>query len=154
MKSSMRAAVRSGMRVKLNLVIGFPHEGLGDILKTFGFLKDVALIGAHDAAVMVFTPYPGSELFELLEREGKIGVMDDEYFLALAQDVSSSRSYSPHLNGVVLTCCRLAGMLWFYGLSFALRPQRFFKLIRNIFSGQEESRLAGSLIQMRNRLLS
>jgi len=153
MKKSIKSALSKNMNVKLNLMMGFPHETHRDIFDTFVFIKDAAVMGVHDAYIACFAPYPGSELFDELHKSGKIKNMDDEYFLNLTSysDLLHSYSYSPHLNNTILTFYRLSGMLMFYIISFTLHPKRIFRLFSNVKNKKEESRLDMALIQLIDR---
>ena len=153
MKKSIKSALSKNMNVKLNLMMGFPHETHRDIFQTFVFIKDAAAMGVHDAYIACFAPYPGSELFDELHKSGKITNMDDEYFLNLTSysDLLHSYSYSPHLSNTVLTFYRLSGMLMFYIISFTLHPKRIFRLFSNVKNKKEESRLDMALIQLIDR---
>ena len=71
MLESMRASVRSGMSVKLNMITGFPDETLFDLWLTLVFLVKCAWIGVDDVTFAVFSPYPGSALFDRLREEGR-----------------------------------------------------------------------------------
>jgi radical SAM superfamily enzyme YgiQ (UPF0313 family) len=163
MKESIVAAIKEGMNVKLNMIMGFPHETRKEIFESFGFLKDVALLGVHDVYIACFSPYPGSELFDQLytsgkvrelNQGGKIRAMDDEYFLMLTSysDMRYSYSYSPHLSNARLTFYRLGGMLMFYAISYAVHPSRLLKTVRNVIQGKEESRLDMALGQLKGRI--
>ena len=156
MKESMRAAVKKGINVKLNMIMGFPSEGFKEVFETFGFLIRVAFIGVHDVYIACFSPYPGSELFEEVRKSGKIKEMDSEYFLMLTSysDLRYSVSYSPYLSNRQLTVCRLGGMVMFYTLSYLLRPARLFKVLSNLIKGKEESRLDLALHNIKDRIMS
>lgn len=156
MKDSIRAALKEGMNVKLNMIMGFPHETGKEIFESFGFLKDVALMGVHDVYIACFSPYPGSELFDELFQSGKIKAMDADYFLMLTSysDMRYSYSYSPHMTNRQLTFYRLGGMLMFYAISYATRPIRLFKVLFNLISGKQESRLDMALSHLKDRIFT
>jgi len=155
MKESIRAALKEGMNVKLNMIMGFPHETDKELLETWGFLKEMALMGVHDVYIACFSPYPGSELFNQLYEAGQIKEMNDDYFFKLTSfsDISYSHSYSPHLSHRRLTFYRLGGMLLFYTLSYLIRPTRLFRTLWNLLRGREESRGEMTLRQMIDRFL-
>jgi radical SAM superfamily enzyme YgiQ (UPF0313 family) len=156
MKGSIRAALKEGMNVKLNMIMGFPHEAKKEIFESFGFLKDVALMGVHDVYIACFSPYPGSELFDELFQSGKIKAMDADYFLMLTSysDMRYSYSYSPHITNRQLTFYRLGGMLMFYAISYAVRPVRLLKVLFNLIKGKQESRLDMGLSHLMDRLFT
>ena len=153
MKQSIKSALKKGMDVKLNLMMGFPDETHKDMFQTLVFLKDAAVIGVNDAYVGAFAPYPGSELFDELYENGQIASLDDEYFYNLASnsDLFNSYSFSKHVSTGMLAFYRLGGMAMFYMISFILHPKRLFRLFSNIINKREESKLDMALIQMIDR---
>jgi anaerobic magnesium-protoporphyrin IX monomethyl ester cyclase len=153
MKESIRSALKVGMNVKLNMIMGFPHEKKKHIFETLLFLKDMAILGVQDINIACFSPYPGSELFRQLQESGKIKEMDDDYFLMLTSytDLRFSFSYSPHIGNRELTVYRLGGFFLFYSLSYLTHPTRFFRVIRNLIQGKEETRLDSALLGLVDR---
>ena len=153
MKQSIKSALSKGMDVKLNLMMGFPDETHKDMFRTLIFLKDVAVLGVNDAYVGAFAPYPGSELFDQLHKNGQISNLDDKYFhnLSSNSDIFNSYSFSKHVNTAMLAFYRLGGMSMFYIISFILHPKRLFRLFSNIINKREESKLDMALIQMIDR---
>lgn len=142
--SSVRDAVRAGITVKCNLIIGFPHERRRHVWQTMRFAWRLALVGASDVGVYLFSPYPGSALFDELRGEGRIGALDDEYFrslLAFMDPLAPSR-YCRHLGPGELRCWRLAIIASFFAISFTLRPWRLVRLVRNVAAGRGETALA------------
>ena len=156
MTESIKAALKEKMNVKLNVIMGFPHETSREIFKTFAFLLRMAFLGVHDVYIACFSPYPGSELFKELERDGRIKAMDADYFLMLTSysDLKHSYSYSPHLSNRLLRLYRLGGMALFYSLSYLLRPARLLRVVTNLIKGKEESRLDVALHNLKDRILS
>jgi radical SAM superfamily enzyme YgiQ (UPF0313 family) len=153
MLTSARAAVRSGLNVKFNIVLGFPGETHRHVWETFGFLARAAWAGVHDALIALFTPYPGSELFEELHAAGRIR-MDDAYFesLAVSLDISRSSSWSEGISARMLRFYRLFGVVLFYAVSYLRYPQRLFLVASHLVTGQHESRLETSLALQWSRL--
>ena len=154
MKKSISSALSKNMNVKLNLMMGFPHETHRELFRTLIFIKDAAVMGVNDVYVACFAPYPGSELFEQLYANGQIPDMNDEYFLKLTSysDMRHSYSYSSHVGNRMLTFYRLGGMLMFYIISYTFHPKRLFRLFTNLINRREESRLDMALIQLIDRL--
>lgn len=133
---SIRIALSIGHVVKVNLIIGFPHERLINVLQTLLFAGRMAVMGCHDCNIAIFTPYPGSELYRVLRQNGTIPEPNDDYFrsLILQFDFTVSTSYTPHLRGWQLVTCRTVGSALFYLLSYSLRPVRILRVLRLIFS--------------------
>ncbi len=132
---SIKTSVKIGHTVKLNFIIGFPHETLIDCLKTIFFAMYCAFrLGVSDILFSVFAPYPGSELFEKLKKEKKLK-MNDLYFEKLhAQfDLTKPDSYCENVSGKTLIFLRFLGFSLSYLTIYISRPQRIFKLLKNMF---------------------
>lgn len=155
MASSIRSAVRNGLNLKLNIIMGFPDETRGEIVRTIGLLARLGGMGVHDASVSLFSPYPGSELYRQLRASGAIPELSDEYFLSLGtyKDFSQTTCYSKGIGARELNAYRLMGMTLFYGMQYATRPWRLWRTIRNFVTRREESRLDKSLRDLVHRLL-
>jgi len=154
MKESIRSAISKGMSVKLNLMLGFPHETHKEMFQTLNFVKDAAMMGVTDVYIASFSPYPGSELFEQMYENGQIPEINDEYFLNLTSysDLIRSYSYSKHVGHRMLTFYRLGGMSMFYIINFIFHPKRLFRVFSNIINKREESKLDKGLIEMIDRV--
>ncbi len=140
---SMRAAVRAGTFVKANIVLGFPGDTHVDIWRTLAFLARLARIGVHDVFIYTFSPYPGSPLFEELRASGRIRSLDEKYFFDLTAYIKLTQaiSYTDHVSSPALAGYRFFGLLLFYGLSFALRPGRLLRILKNLACPQSDTRI-------------
>jgi radical SAM superfamily enzyme YgiQ (UPF0313 family) len=139
----MRAAVKRGLKLSCFIVIGFPDDTRHTLKQTLRLIRKMALLGVYDVAVSKFVPYPGSELFTRLQREGKIQ-LDDEFFVS-PMDFYTKKA--PSYADRVSTSRLYWTMLWmfvnFYVLSFLFRPLRVIRAIsKAVFSGTEETRYA------------
>jgi len=145
---SVKSAVRIGHVVKVNFVIGFPHERLSHVIKTVMLMLRMAIIGADDGNIAIFTPYPGSELYDELRASGKIPELDDSYFnsLILQFDMTVARCYTDHIAPWQLVLIRNIAQLGFYALAYGLRPVRLVRLFRAIMSTE---RRAANLFEQR-----
>jgi radical SAM superfamily enzyme YgiQ (UPF0313 family) len=146
--SSITEAVKVGHTIKVNLVIGFPHENRRDVLKTLLFSLRMAFLGVDDVNISIFSPYPGSELFNDLYHDGTIPKIDDEYFkdLIVQFDFTFPKSVCPGISNLEIAVCRFMGMSLFYFLSYTLYPKRLWRLAKNIFGKKFH---AGSLFEQR-----
>jgi radical SAM superfamily enzyme YgiQ (UPF0313 family) len=143
MLRSMRAAVHRGLKLSCFIVIGFPDDTPGTLRRTLSLVRRMARLGVHDVAVSKFVPYPGSELFKRLQREGKIQ-LDDEFFVS-PMDFYTRRA--PSYADAVSTRRLYWTMLWmfvnFYVISFAVRPWRMLRtLVKAVATGTEDTRYA------------
>ncbi len=132
---SIKAAVKIGHTVKLNFIIGFPHETLADCLKSVFFGIYCSLrFGIYDVNYAMFSPYPGSELFEKLKKEKKLKV-DDNYFKKLMayMDVTQAHSYCENVSGRTISVLRFIGFSLSYISIYISRPIRIYKLLKSFF---------------------
>jgi radical SAM superfamily enzyme YgiQ (UPF0313 family) len=154
LEASIRGAVRSGLNVKLNIIMGFPDETREELRATIRFLARMAFAGVHDMSISLFSPYPGSEIYRDLRRQGKIPELSDDFFLGLGayKDFAQAVSYSDDVSPRALNRYRILGFVLFYGLEYLFRPWRVFRLLANLLRRRQESRLDKSLQDFVNRL--
>ena len=138
---AIRSALKSRLHVKLNLIIGFPDEKRSDVLKTWLFALRTAVMGVDAVETMVFSPYPGTELFDQLQNEGLIEKLDDDYFRSLAAflDPTLQSRFCKAMSGRELTFWRVLIMGSCFSLSFALRPWRLARLLFNVVRDRSET---------------
>jgi anaerobic magnesium-protoporphyrin IX monomethyl ester cyclase len=136
---SVMEARRQGLVLRINLIIGFPQETRFDVLRTALFALRMAVRGVDEVSTNIFSPYPGSALFDELRAAGKIA-LDDRYFLALTSLNSDFLRLNPlTFNEVMgpreLAIYRLLLLMACYFLSYALYPKRILRTLRNWSSG-------------------
>jgi anaerobic magnesium-protoporphyrin IX monomethyl ester cyclase len=156
LEESVRGAVRHGMNVKLNIIMGFPGETRDELRETVKFLARMGATGVQDMSISLFSPYPGSQLYKELRASGRIPELSDEYFLSLGayKDFSQSVSYTEGLTPKVLNRHRIMGFLTFYGIQYSVRPWRMVTLMSNLIQKKQESRLDKSLQDLAHRMRS
>jgi radical SAM superfamily enzyme YgiQ (UPF0313 family) len=132
LNESVKTALEIGHTVKINLIIGFPNENLGDVFKTIIYGVKMAWIGVHDCNFAVFTPYPGSELYRELVDEKIVMEPCDEYFknLLVQFDLTVPISYSKFISGQSLAYLRIFALSAYYLTAYIRYPNRFFRLFR------------------------
>lgn len=153
---SIKQSLENGIVVRVNLIIGFPHETREHVLQTLLYAWKLAWIGVHDVGVYQFSPYPGSELFDELQAEGRIPKLDDAYFDSLRnyKSFSVSADYCRSIGPRELTAFRSLTMASFFSLAFALRPVRFAHLIRALAKNQANTALETRLNSILRRKYS
>ena len=97
-----------------------------------------AIRGVDDVTIYIFSPYPGTEIFDDLTRAGKVKLTDD-YFLQLQSlngDYFSTdvTTFNENINGRMLGVVRLTAVLTNYAISYLLYPSRIIRTIKNIYS--------------------
>ncbi|MBF0424222.1 MAG: B12-binding domain-containing radical SAM protein [Magnetococcales bacterium] len=135
---SIHAAVRHGLTVRINMVLGFPGERRGDVLRSLWFGLRCMYIGVDEIQPYIFMPFPGSEMFRTLLATGKIE-LGDPYFLTLNTlntDVTnlSHRVFNEQMRPGELTFYRLLLTLISYFVGYIFHPSRIVRTIRNIRS--------------------
>ena len=142
LEASARASLKSGMRVCLFNIIGFPQEEMEDIEKTFKWLRHMAKAGVHEIAVSTFVPLPGTELLDETNKIKPI-VFDDEYchWMTGSTSLLTVRSWNPKISDQKLLFLKLWAFVQFYAVSFYYYPERFWKLIRNVFLKKQETKV-------------
>jgi anaerobic magnesium-protoporphyrin IX monomethyl ester cyclase len=146
---SMREAVKNGLKVKENFIAGHPGETLRTVLETYVYIFKLALIGVHEVNVFPLSPYPGSEIFNELFGK-KIITLDDDFFYKLGTyaNFNETLSYANNFSGKTLGRICVAGMVFFFMVSFILRPVRPVKIVWNIFKNNPVLKLELALVRL------
>lgn len=131
---SIRQAVQAGHVVKVNLIIGFPHERLKHVLSTIAYALRMAVVGAEDCNIAKFSPYPGSELFRDLQANQTIGEVDDDYIRSLVSqfDMVRGATFCPNVPTTILRLSSIIGHALFYSTAYLLHPQRIYRIIKGM----------------------
>jgi len=147
MLESMKMAVQRGLKLSCFIVIGFPDDTQATLRQTTRLIRRMAWLGVYDVAVSKFVPYPGSELFTRLQRDGRIG-LDDDFFVS-PMDFYTQKA--PSYANAITTRRLYWTMIWmfwnFYVLSFLFRPLRVVRtLVKAVITGSEDTRYAKWLV--------
>ncbi len=151
---SMQAAHQAGLNIKLNMIIGFPEDTHQSIRLTLLFLIKASWYGAHDTIPAIFSPYPGSELFDRLVKEGEVNPNDDQYFrnLVFYDSFTTNRIYNKNIDPKWIRFYQVFLTLVFYFFNYLFRPTRFFRTIWNLVSNNAESRAEDTLLDFLRNL--
>jgi radical SAM superfamily enzyme YgiQ (UPF0313 family) len=147
---SVLEAKRQGIIVRTNLIIGFPHETRRHVFETIRYGLYLAWKGADEVTINIFSPYPGTEIFEDLLARKRI-TLSDEYFLCLTSLNSDYTSLNPlTMNDTMgpreLAIYRIGFMLTNYIIGYLRYPSRIWRTIRNIFVAD---RIAATVLEHR-----
>jgi radical SAM superfamily enzyme YgiQ (UPF0313 family) len=143
MTASMLEAKRQRLILRANLIIGFPDETIRDMAQTLAYGLTLAVKGVDEVSLNVYSPYPGSELFDSLVAAGKIS-LNDQYFAGLMSnytDYTNTRlmTFNTHASARQLALARAAFVLTAYCLGYVLYPSRIVRTIRNVFFSSHEA---------------
>jgi anaerobic magnesium-protoporphyrin IX monomethyl ester cyclase len=152
---SIRAANRTGIVVKANLMIGFPDETRSELWETVRFGMKLAWLGVEDLPLFPFIPYPAMELYDSLRADGRLPAMSNEYFARLGYgDLDSAPSFTPHVSSRQLAWVRAIGMLSFLVVGYARHPQRILRTLRALVTERSTSVVELRLVDVKRRLLT
>lgn len=140
---SILTAKKVGLVLRSNLIIGFPGESFADVLRTIRYGLYLAIRGVDEVTINIFSPYPGSELFDDLTKAGRVE-LSDSYFLALTSLNSDYTRTNPltfndSMGPSMLAMCRIGFMLTNYALGYLIFPSRIWRTIRNVALGKGEA---------------
>ena len=117
------------------------------------FLVKASWYGVNDMAPSVFSPYPGSELFENLVKEGKVDMNDDEYFYQIiyVDTFFNNFFYNTAINKYVLRFYLLSYLAVFYSSNFIFHPMRLVQTVQHLLTSNYESRAEMALGELIKR---
>lgn len=143
MLASIKYSHKAGLNVKLNMIMGFPDDTHKDIWKTIWFLIKCSWYGAHDAAPAIFSPYPGSLLYDRLAAEGKVNIYDDAYLYENidSYDLFPPKVYCENISAFALRLYIFVFVFAFYGTNYLFRPYRLIRTIYNLITIRHESKI-------------
>ena len=154
MSESISSALKKKLVVKVSFVIGFPHESIRHLWENVPALARLAFLGVHGVAIIPFTPYPGSELFESLKGKEKL-MINDNYFHNLLRycGLSAPLSYSDRISNKELAVFSFGFLALFYSLSFLFRPNRFASMLLSLINNKPTNRFEKALGKLKMKRL-
>jgi radical SAM superfamily enzyme YgiQ (UPF0313 family) len=143
MTASILEAKRQGLILRANLIVGFPEETRQDVFKTLRYGLKLAFHGVDEVSANVFSPYPGSELFNDLLKAGRIH-LDDWYFLGLTSmytDLTKTDpiTFNAEMSSRELALWRAAFMVTSYIVGYLCYPSRILRTTRNVFFASHDA---------------
>lgn len=138
--ASVVEAKKQGLILRTNLIIGFPHETRKNVFQTILYGLRLALKGVDEVSINIFSPYPGTEIFDELYKGGEI-VFNDNYFLQLTSLNSDYTEVNPFtvnksLSPRELAIYRVIFMMLNYIIGYLTRPKRIIRTLKSIFTNQ------------------
>jgi len=144
---AVRVSLKRGLTLSCFFVIGFPGETEASLKKTMRLVRKLAVMGVHDVSVTKFVPYPGSELFHQLQKDGRIA-LDDAFFVSpMDFYTQDAPSYSDNIPTSKLYWSMIWMFVNFYVLSGLTHPFRTLRILYKAVTEQkEETRYAKWLV--------
>jgi anaerobic magnesium-protoporphyrin IX monomethyl ester cyclase len=138
---SISESYKAGLDIKLNIMMGYPDEKLNDIFRTIWFLIRASYHGATDASPSMFSPYPGSALFNELVTRNELA-LSDQYFegIVFSQSLHTFKNYNRNNNRTTMVIMLMLAYLAFYVSNYLFRPIRAFRLVMNVATNNYQTR--------------
>jgi len=138
---SISESYKAGLDIKLNIMMGYPDEKLNDIFRTIWFLIRASYHGATDASPSMFSPYPGSALFNELVTRKELA-LSDQYFegIVFSQSLHTFKNYNRNNNRTTMVIMLMLAYLAFYVSNYLFRPIRAFRLVMNVATNNYQTR--------------
>lgn len=141
--NSVIEAHRQGYTIRVNLIIGFPVESRMEIFRTVWYGLKMSARGVDEVPLYIYSPYPGTAIFEQLVAEKGLNV-DDKYFFNLSTLNSAYLSFNvisfnPNISPRILGMIRLLALLANYGIAYLFYPKRIVRTLRNVLGGGYQS---------------
>lgn len=137
---SIKYTVEKDLPSGATLIFGLPGQSIFECFENVFFAVKLAWVGLYDLPCFPFVPYPGSELYFNLVKEGKVNTRGPEYDLFLARNVytrlSKMKSWAKEIPAWSLPIFVLGTMSLFYTLQYIFRPKRFFNLVKRVIKGE------------------
>ena len=135
---SVLTAKKNRLTLRTNLIIGFPEETRGDVFRTIAYGIYLAARGVDEVSINIFSPYPGTEIFDKLVSNGALTINDD-YFFGLSSLNSEFSNLNPmtcneKIGARELAIYRLFFLLSNYAVGYLFYPHRILRTLKSIFS--------------------
>jgi hypothetical protein len=146
------ALLRHGIGVRVNIVFAFPNERHGDVWRSIRYGMELAWLGVQSVIFLRFTPYPGSEYFDLCRQRGRIPPYGPEFDHFLISDVtgelSEVRSYTPHVSDKAVKRYLVLGTLLTQAAFVSAHPLEGSKVARRVLTDRPDSPLEHAFAAM------
>tara|TARA_B100000315_G_C14572749_1_gene586418 strand:- start:481 stop:2073 length:1593 start_codon:yes stop_codon:yes gene_type:complete len=141
--ASALEAKRQGLIIRINLIIGFPHETWREIIQTLLYGLKLSFRGVDEIALFLFSPYPGTEIFNELMEADKIKLNDDYFFELVIRNSeyisADALTFNDNVNGKMLGLARSFFIMFYYFIGYFMHPSRIIRTISNIYTGKVAS---------------
>jgi anaerobic magnesium-protoporphyrin IX monomethyl ester cyclase len=136
MVSSIKFALRCGIPVRANFIIGLPGEKRTELYKTIRFAFYLSYLGVDETPLFPYQPYPGTELFEHLMVKNQLSVDDDYYLNLISLSTGNLRipraSYNEYMSRYELYVYRIFSLIGTYAISYLFHPRKIVRLVRTL----------------------
>ncbi|MBZ0254298.1 MAG: B12-binding domain-containing radical SAM protein, partial [Candidatus Methylomirabilis sp.] len=153
---AVEAAATNKLNISALLVIGFPHDEIEDVLQTAKLVRTLGRMGVEDIACAFFFPIPSTELYDYLIEKGRIALTDQFLMTPIfvhEKYLTEDRNYCEHISARTLTVLKYWIVANFYITAWVTHPGRVFRLLSNLITGKEESKMDTFLNETKRKLM-
>jgi magnesium-protoporphyrin IX monomethyl ester (oxidative) cyclase len=147
---AVRHASKLGMRTAAYFVLGLPGETVREVNQSISYASQLARIGLDEVVFSNYVALPGSELYKMLVREGRID--GDWQNLVSMGDLARASSWSEHISSEDLSALRRKAYLTFHLTKALFHPLKIIRSILNVLRKREELKTERVLITFIKRL--
>lgn len=153
-KKAAKLASKKPVFIACYFMLGLPDERVSDVFKSIFLAMRLAAYGVDEVVFSVFSPLPGSELIQRLQKEGKVHI-GDQFFDGLTPhgDLFVSKSYSNYISDRQVVLFKYLGYLCFYMTKLILHPFKISRSVRNVLIGVQQIKTERALRTWLMRLL-
>ena len=140
----VKHASKIGLKTAAFFIIGLPGETIYDVKLSIKYASHLAVVGLDEVGISLFIPLPGSELYDMLLKQGKLN--NDWTSYATIGDMSKAVSWSEEISDSELNRLRKKAYLKFILIKSVFHPLRILRIFFNIIRKKEELKTERTLI--------
>lgn len=148
----VKLILKSPMKLKINLIVGYPNESHWDIIQTIFYGIKLSALGASSVVFFKYAPYPGSYYFNQLKERKLIPDFGEEFdrfqVLSLNNEMLHVISFNKNISSPVLRLYWLTGFLFSYLAYLLLNPLEIPLVIRRVVSGMPQTALEAGMVSV------
>jgi radical SAM superfamily enzyme YgiQ (UPF0313 family) len=126
----VKETLKVGVYVKVNFIIGFPDQGVKQLIDSYKLLLKMAFYGVNDLITLVFVPYPSTKLYKELELNYDFSSPD--FRIPLNNNISSPISWTKSFSNSQIRIIMIFFNASFYGIQYIIRPIRIIQSLTRI----------------------
>jgi radical SAM superfamily enzyme YgiQ (UPF0313 family) len=129
---------KNKLKIAVYFMLGLPGERKSEVFKSIALAGKLARKGAHEVVFSIFSPLPGSELTELLVKQGRIDI-SEEFFDHITPhgDMLNAQSHSEYISNWQVVLLKYTGYAWFYLNRLFFHPFGILESIMNVIKDRQ-----------------
>ncbi len=140
-EGAVREAGRQGIKTAAFFILGTPGETREDARLTIRYASSLARAGLDEAEFALYSPIPGSRIFDRLVEEGRIEPGEEFFRRLLTQnDLLVNVSWTDRISGSSLGRYRMLAHLAFQLSRLLFHPVKVVRSVLNLIAGRQETK--------------